>query len=42
MDKNLKTSIDNLYCLGDSSGLSRGIMQSSSFGVYCERKMVEK
>ena len=41
VDKDLKTSIDNLYCLGDSSGWSRGIMMASSMGVYCARKMVE-
>ena len=42
MDKDLNTSIKNLYCLGDGSGWARGIMQSSSFGVYCARKIIEK
>ena len=41
IDKNLKTSIINLHCLGDSSGWSRGIMIASSMGVYCASKMLE-
>ena len=41
MDKNLKTSIDGLYCLGDGSGWTRGIMMSASMGAYCARKIVE-
>lgn len=34
MDKNLKTNIKNLYCLGDSSGWTRGLMMASVMGVY--------
>ena len=35
MDNTLKTSLNNLYCLGDSSGWTRGLMMSSVMGVYC-------
>ncbi len=37
MDKKLKTNIENLYCLGDSSGWTRGLMMASSMGVYMGR-----
>lgn len=42
MDKNLKTSIDNLYCLGDSSGWTRGLMMAGCMGIYCARKIIER
>lgn len=41
MDINLKTSMQNLYCLGDSSGWTRGLMMASVMGVYCARKLLE-
>ena len=41
MDKNLKASINGLYCLGDGAGWTRGIMMSASSGVYCARKILE-
>lgn len=41
MDKHLNTSIKNLYCLGDSSGWTRGIMQASSMGVLCARQILK-
>lgn len=41
MDSHLKTSIDNLYCLGDSSGWTRGLMMASVMGVYCARNLME-
>ncbi len=34
MDENLKTGVNNLYCLGDSSGWTRGLMMSSVMGVH--------
>ena len=37
LDKNLKTSVEGLYCLGDSSGWTRGLMMSSSMGVLMGR-----
>lgn len=33
VDKNFETSIRNLYCLGDSSGWTRGLMMASLMGV---------
>ncbi|MDO5293026.1 MAG: FAD-dependent oxidoreductase [bacterium] len=33
MDKNFTTNIEGLYCLGDSSGWTRGLMMSSVMGV---------
>lgn len=35
MDETLNTSLKNLYCLGDSSGWTRGLMMASVMGVYC-------
>ena len=35
MTNTLKTSLTNLYCLGDSSGWTRGLMMASVMGVYC-------
>ena len=37
LDEKLKTSIDGLYCLGDSSGWTRGLMMSSAMGVLMGR-----
>ena len=39
LDYNLKTSIKGLYCLGDSSGWTRGLMMSSAMGVLCGREI---
>ena len=33
MDADLNTSVENLYCLGDSSGWTRGLMMASAMGV---------
>ena len=35
MNECLRTSLNNLYCLGDSSGWTRGLMMASVMGVYC-------
>lgn len=40
MDSHLKTSVDNLYCLGDSSGWTRGLMMASVMGVYMARQIL--
>lgn len=40
MDKNLITSVKNLYCLGDSSGWTRGLMMASAMGVMMGKKLV--
>jgi len=40
MDDKLKTNIKNLYCLGDSSGWTRGLMMASSMGVYMGRLII--
>ena len=40
MDKDLKTSVKNLYCLGDSSGWTRGLMMVSVMVVYMARKII--
>lgn len=42
MDNKLNTSIKNLYCLGDSSGITRGLMQSSAMGIHCAHQILEK
>ena len=42
MDKKLNTNVKNLYCLGDASGWTRGLMMASSMGVYLGRILMEK
>ena len=42
MNKDLETSIEGLYCLGDSSGWTRGLMMASAMGVLMARKLIEK
>jgi uncharacterized FAD-dependent dehydrogenase len=39
MDKDLTTSIKGLYCLGDSSGWTRGLMMASVMGVLLGRRI---
>ncbi|MEG1971633.1 MAG: FAD-dependent oxidoreductase [Oscillospiraceae bacterium] len=39
MDKDFNTNIDNLYCLGDSSGWTRGLMMASAMGVLMGRRL---
>lgn len=38
--KDLQTKIDGLYCAGDGPGISRGISQAASSGVYAARNIV--
>ena len=40
MDKNFNTSVKGLYCLGDSSGWTRGLMMASIMGVLMGRQLV--
>ena len=42
MDKNFNTSIEGLYCLGDSSGWTRGLMMASIMGVLMGRQLCSK
>lgn len=42
MDKDFNTSIKGLYCLGDSSGWTRGLMMASVMGVLMGRKLSER
>ena len=39
MDAELNTNIKGLYCLGDSSGWTRGLMMASVMGVILGRKL---
>ena len=39
MDKDFNTNIENLYCLGDSSGWTRGLMMASLMGVLMGRRL---
>lgn len=41
MDKNFITSMKGLYCLGDASGWTRGLMMASVMGVLMGRKLAE-
>ena len=40
MDENLNTSVQNLHCLGDASGWTRGLMMSSAMGVHMARNLM--
>jgi uncharacterized FAD-dependent dehydrogenase len=40
LDKDLNTNIKSLYCLGDSSGWTRGLMMASVMGVIMARKLI--
>ncbi len=39
MDKDLTTNIDGLFCLGDSSGWTRGLMMASVMGVIMGQRL---
>ena len=39
MDADFNTSIEGLYCLGDSSGWTRGLMMASAMGVLMGREL---
>ncbi len=40
MDKDFNTNVPGLYCLGDSSGWTRGLMMASVMGVLMGRRLV--
>ena len=42
MDERLNTNVEGLYCLGDSSGWTRGLMMASVMGVLMGRIFMEK
>lgn len=42
MDQELNTNVPNLYCLGDSSGWTRGLMMASVMGVIMGQKLTTK
>lgn len=39
LDEDLNTNINDLYCLGDASGWTRGLMMASVMGVLAARKI---
>ena len=40
IDENFETNIKGLYCLGDSSGWTRGLMMASLMGVQMAKKLI--
>jgi uncharacterized FAD-dependent dehydrogenase len=42
VDKTLQTKINGLYCAGDGPGISRGISQAASSGVYAVRNIIRQ
>ena len=42
MDEDLNTNVKGLYCLGDSSGWTRGLMMASVMGVLMGKRLAEK
>ncbi len=37
-----QSSIENVYCIGDSSGWTRGITSASSMGILCSENILKK
>ena len=42
IDKYGKTSVDNIYCIGDCSGYTRGLTSASSMGIMCAINILNK
>ncbi|MCL6634093.1 MAG: NAD(P)/FAD-dependent oxidoreductase [Alicyclobacillus herbarius] len=42
VDETLQTKVDGLYCAGDGPGISRGISQAASSGVYAARNIISR
>ena len=42
MDARLNTGVENLHCLGDSSGWTRGLMMASVMGVAMARELMNE
>lgn len=42
MDRNLNTNVKNLYCLGDSSGWTRGLMMASVMGIHMAHVLLSR
>lgn len=42
MTPDLKTNMENLYCLGDAFGRTRGLMMASAMGVHMGRQLAGK
>ncbi len=42
MEPDLTTNVAGLYCLGDSSGWTRGLMMASAMGVLMGRRLAEE
>ena len=42
MDEEFNTNVKGLYCLGDSSGWTRGLMMASIMGVLMGRRLAEE
>ena len=42
VDKNFESSITGLYCIGDGSGMTRGLMMASCSGVHMARILKDK
>lgn len=41
MDERFDTNIENLHCLGDASGWTRGLMMASVMGYLMGRYLAE-
>ena len=42
LDEELHSSMPNLFCLGDSSGWTRGLMMASVMGLLCGKRLAEE
>lgn len=42
VDNSLETPVQGLFCAGDGPGISRGISQAASSGVYAARAIIER
>ena len=41
IDKKFETSVNNLYCIGDGGGMTRGLMMASAAGIKMARNLID-
>lgn len=42
INENFETTINNLYCIGDGGGMTRGLMMASAAGVQMARNLIKE
>jgi uncharacterized FAD-dependent dehydrogenase len=41
LDRQLRTTVDGLYAIGDGAGVTRGLVQASAAGLVAARSVLE-